>query len=569
MKNQKKNKGVVHSITAKIVLMVIGMVTLAMFGAILNSDVKVKRIIAKTNSDYVLSVAENGAGMLNSLVYAQRNVENYRINLSTIKMTGIDSSYAYLVDKDGTMLYHPTEDKIGKPVENKIIQGVIKEIKSGKVPENAATLYDFNGTKKFAAYALTDSKQVVVVSADYDEVIAPINAMLNKMYITAAFSVLFCAVIGYFVSSLICKPIKRLTSVIVKTANFDLRKDSESDKLCKLKDETGEMARQVRDMRTNLRDMLAKLTEVGSIFTTNMNDLKQATEVVDNMCTDNAAISEQLAAGAEETAATTININENVSSIEKSTSEVNNLAASAADVSNEIMGRAEALRTKTVEASEKTMNIYSSVKEKADQAIEGSKAVGKINELTSTIMQISSQTGLLALNASIEAARAGEAGRGFSVVATEIGNLADQTSNAIVDITNIVKEVNVAVGNMSECLEETTAFLENTVISEYKEFEQVSDQYHNDANIFKEEMTTVHNHMSDLANAIEVIVDGLSGITETMNQSSQGITGIAEKTSDMVNKTSGAQNIVTACFDCVDKLQSVIDRFQLEEKAEK
>ena len=87
-------------------------------------------------------------------------------------------------------------------------------------------------------------------------------------------------------------------------------------------------------------------------------------------------------------------------------------------------------------------------------------------------MDITGQTNLLALNASIEAARAGEAGKGFAVVATEIGSLADQTSQAIANISAIVKEVNEAVGNMSECLEETTEFLEKSVSADYKEFEQ-------------------------------------------------------------------------------------------------
>ena len=553
-----------HSISAKIVFMTIGVVTLAMVGAITNSDIRVKKIVTRTNSDYVFSVAENGAAMINSLVYAQRNLKNYQLTLSGVKMSGIESSYSYLVDKDGTMLYHPDESKVGLPVENSIIKDVVKQIQNGETPENDVTLYDYKGKKKFAAYALTQSSQIVVVSADYDEVVAPVNKMITQMYLVSVLCVVFCGFIGYFVSSLICKPIKRLTQIIIKTAHFDMRKDTGTEKLCKMKDETGEMARQIRDMRASLREMLEQLTNTGNVILNNINELKKATEVVDHMCTDNAAISEQLAAATQETTATTISINESVSSINAGTEEVNQLAASGADVSIEVMGRAEALRTKTEEASRRTMNMYSNVKEKADSAIEGSKAVGKINELTDTIMEISSQTGLLALNASIEAARAGEAGRGFSVVATEIGKLADQTSNAIVDISTIVKEVNVAVSNMAECLEDTTGFLENTVITDYKEFEQVSEQYHSDADIFKDQMTTVHDQMSELAKSIEMIVDGLSGITQTMNESSLGITDIAEKTSDMVDKTGGAQNIVAECYSCVEQLHEVINRFQLE-----
>ena len=78
------------------------------------------------------------------------------------------------------------------------------------------------------------------------------------------------------------------------------------------------------------------------------------------------------------------------------------MAEKGADVSNEVMDRAKNLCNKTVTASNRTMEMYTNVKEKSEKAIEGSKAVEKINELTNTIMEISSQTGLLALNASIE-----------------------------------------------------------------------------------------------------------------------------------------------------------------------
>ena len=114
------------------------------------------------------------------------------------------------------------------------------------------------------------------------------------------------------------------------------------------------------------------------------------------------------------------------------------------------MMRANDLRTKTVEASTKTMTMYNNVKTKAQEAIEGSKAVDKINELTGTIMEISSQTGLLALNASIEAARAGENGRGFAVVAGEVGKLSDFINDINKDINKLVGEIDTVVHKMNE-----------------------------------------------------------------------------------------------------------------------
>lgn len=553
----------IYSISFKLILLVVAVVLLAIFGAVSNTNAKVKKESAEINEEFMLSVAKACKAAINNMPEDRKNPEGYANLLKDIHMLGAESSYIYLVDTDGTMLYHPTAEKVGISVENEVVKGIVAELQKGTVPEDATTSYLFKGQVKFAATAITDDQKVVVVSADKDEVLEPVKKMKKGIYGVALSSLIVCIAVGYLVSFFLCKPIKSLTDIIIKTAHLDLTHDEQSAKLCRRKDETGEMARQVRDMRANLRDMMQKVTEVSNAITDNVTTLKGATEKVDSMCTDNAAISEELAAATEETAATTVTINESVSSIKDGTEEVNKLAVNGTEVSQEIMGRAQDLRNRTVEASEHTMEIYNSVKEKADRAIEDSRAVNKINELTNTIMQISSQTGLLALNASIEAARAGEAGRGFSVVATEIGSLADQTSNAIVDISAIVKEVNVAVANMSECLEETTGFLESTVLSEYKEFEKVSEQYQGDADIFQEQMKTVRDHMKELSESVEIILQGITGISDTMNESSLGVTDIAEKTSTMVEKTGDAQKIVTACYDCVEQLHEIVNCFKL------
>ena len=565
MEMEKKTKiPFIYSISFKMILLVIAVVLLAITGAITNTNAKMKKELSRNNENFMMSVAKAGKAAINNMPEVMKSADGYAALLKDACMIGMDTSYVYLVDEDGTMLYHPTAGKIGLPVENEVVKGVVAELQKGTVPEDTVTSYVFNGKVKFAATAITDNHQVVVVSVDKDEMIAPVKKMRTSIYMIALTSLIVCAIFGYIVSIFLSRPIKQLTGVIIKTAHLDFSHDENSAKLCRRKDETGEMARQVQGMRGSLRGMMTKVSEVSGAITDNVNTLKEATATVDSMCTDNAAISEELAAGTQETAATTVTISENVTSIKDGTEKVNVLAKDGADVSEEIKGRAQALRSKTVEASERTMEMYSNVKEKAEKAIQGSKAVDKINELTNTIMQISSRTGLLALNASIEAARAGEAGRGFSVVATEIGSLADQTSNAIVDISTIVKEVNVAVSNMAECLEETTGFLENTVLTEYKEFEQVSEQYQGDADVFEEQMNTVRDHMKELLESVEVIVQGLSGISDTMNESALGVTDIAEKTSDMVEKTGVAQKIVADCYSCVEELEKVVGQFILE-----
>lgn len=553
-----------HSISLKITLLAVAVVLLAIFGCFSNLGAKSRKVLEGVHEDYIMSLAETSAELLDAMGAEEVTAADYADALKGIRMEGIESSYTYLVASDGTMLYHPIADKIGQSVENSVVKGVVDELASGKVPADAVVKYDFNGSEKFAAYALTNQNQIVVVTADLTEINRPVEQMLSGAFMTSLSSLLFCAIIGFVMSRFICTPIKRLTVIINRTASLDFRHNDLNDKLCKRKDETGIMAREVRVMRRNLRSMMHDIDTASNHITENVDYLREITDTVDQMCSDNSATSQELAAGMEETAATTVTINENVGGMANGAENIRSLASAGAQTSVEIMDRAQSLRSKTVEASEKTLEMYNAVKVRADQAIEGSKAVEKINELTNTIMDISSQTGLLALNANIEAARAGEAGRGFAVVATEIGSLADQTSKAIADIKDIVKMVNEAVKNMSDCLEETTGFLENTVLSEYKEFEHVSEQYKEDADVFKYNMDEVKGGITQLSQAIESVAQALSGINETVGESSLGVTDIADKTSAMVEKTGATHEMVAQCHEYVENLKSIVAKFILE-----
>lgn len=559
---EKKNKvSFFHSISWKVTLLVIGVVLLSVVISLVTSSSEAKNVVGEVNENYILSMAETAAELVET---CETTGQDYATYLADIKMIGIDSSYAYLVSPDGIMLYHPTPEKIGVPVENEVISGVVAKLQAGQVPQDEVVLYEFKGVWKYAAYALTDAKEIVVVTADQAEITQPVNDMTAKMGMMAVVGLVICVIIGYIVSLFICKPLKQLMIIIRSTSEFDFRHNPLNDILCKRKDESGEVARMVRIMRRNLREMMQEINRSSDQITADVDKLQEVTITVNNMCTDNSATSQQLAAGMQETAATTVTVNENIGVIRTGAESISDMTEEGAKTSKEVMERAENLRDKTMTASAKTMDMYNNVKKKAESAIEGSKAVEQINELTGAIMEISSQTSLLALNASIEAARAGEAGKGFAVVATEIGSLADQTTKAISNISEIVKAVNEAVGNMADCLEETTSFLENTVVKDYKEFEQVSEQYQADADTFKTSMASVSTSMEELKNSIETIADAMEGINKTVSESALGVSEIAEKTSDMVATTETTYDQVTECHSCVQTLKKSVDRFILQ-----
>lgn len=490
--------------------------------------------------------------------------EEYAELLKNAKLTGVESSYAYLVDMNGTMLYHPTEEKVGQSVENEVVKGVVADIQAGKIPEDAVTVYDFKGVMKYASYAVLASKDILVISADEAEVLAAVTAVRKDSIVIAAVLIIFSIICGIVVSFILIAPLKKITFIIHATSQFNFKPNSVSTKLCKRKDEAGDMARAVHVMRKNLKRVVEDLESVGNGITDNVEQLEKSSNLVNEMCTDNSATTQQLSAGMEETAATTESIQGNISQMKTSADSIKQLSVQGESTSIQIKQRAETLKETTKTARKKATELYKNVQEKSEKAIDDSKAVSKINELTNAIMSISSQTRLLALNASIEAARAGEAGRGFAVVATEIGNLAGQTSQTVGDIDTIVKEVNKAVVNMTESLQQAMSFIQDTVAADYAKFSDVSIQYSEDAEVFRASMATVNQSITSLAGTINEITNAIEGIAATAGESASGVSEIAQKTADVVVKTGENYKLVNECNDYVVKLKESVALFILE-----
>ena len=487
--------------------------------------------------------------------------------LGSVNLSGVEGSYAYFVSKDGTMMWHPTTEKIGEPVENAAVKGLVEQLSSGKTPEEigqGSVIYEYKGAKKFAGYSFTAGGNMVIVTGDYDKIMKPVSDLTAKIIITMIIVIAIVVVFFYLIIKLLLKPLKDVGEIIDNTARFDFTHTKNGAMLRERKDEIGMMAKAVSQMRSNLRHIVGEISDTGSRITDNMETLKHTTDDVNTMCSDNSATTEELAASMQEASAVVDTINENIGDVQDEAGKIDGLATDGAQMSVDIQQKAKNLKDETAAAAKKTRDMYEQVRVQADEAIESSKVVNKINDLTNTIMEISSQTSLLALNASIEAARAGEAGKGFAVVASEIGNLANDTSDAVSNSNEIVGEVNGAVNQMAGCLEKTTSFLAENVLSDYEKFEDVSLQYQQDAGAFGESMETIKSGCDTLGNAINVIATSIGDITHTVGDSANGVSNIAEKTTGIVSGTTDVTERVSDTKSAVDTLDEIVKRFKME-----
>ena len=491
--------------------------------------------------------------------------EDFDSKLGTCQVADYESSYAYVVDASGTMEYHPTKDKVGNPVENEVVKGVVAGISSGTNKQSEFVSYKYKGAQKYAGYYVTpNDNHIVVVTADEKDVLAAVSSFIKLVVIISILVLLGCAVVCWFVGGAIIKPLEVLTVVVEKTADLNFESNPEAHSIMLRKDECGQIGRAIQKMRSSLRDVVTMIGDTSNKLNDNAVNLKDSSNQVNENSSDNSATAQQLAAGMQETSATTENITANIASMEASADDINKLALDGKDVSSEIMAKAEKFEKDVDKMRSDATTLSAEIKEKSVVALDKAKAVNKINDLAKAIMDIATQTSLLALNASIEAARAGESGRGFAVVAEEIGNLANQSQSTVNGITEIINEVHEAVGEISDCLTETQDFIDTKVSDDYNEFSNLAQMYNNDAHVFSVSMEDIHDAIDNLNSSIHDISEAVDGINTTISESAIGVTDIAEKTTDTVSLTSQTLELVEESVGFAGELSDIVARFKME-----
>ena len=474
------------------------------------------------------------------------------------------SGYAFLTDASAAIMYHKNADAGTKLSDldsslSKSADFIGDDGNQGKTMD-----YSYkNVNKKFAFYNL-DNGMKLVLTAPVSEIYAEAYGLAKLIIIAMIVAFVLSAVIGVIIGTGMTRPIRQLTAVIEQTAELDFRPTKEGGKLRKQKDEIGNMATKIHLMRKKLREMMGDLQQTQQVLEGNAEDLNHLMKQNSAYAEDNSAATQNLAAGMEETSAHAAHIVESVGIMRESSDNLQRLAEDGEKNSGQIQERAGEMERISTESRHKTDQMYAVMKQKTDAAVEQAKSVQKINALTDNIKQISSQTNLLALNANIEAARAGEAGRGFAVVASEIGDLATQTLDTVSTIDEIVGEVNSSVSNMTECLTTIMEFLEQTVLGDYEHFAQVGEQYHADADTFQQIMQQTKEAVDALEQHIGEISSTVSEINSMVEQSTDGISGIAEKSGSTQNLVTEGYDKLQECTQSVNVIRDFVAQFHLD-----
>lgn len=497
------------------------------------------------------------------LEYVSAVLQNYSIT---------ENSYVFMLNSDGAVSGHP-EDEI-------VLQQNWKKAGEGDA-QSAAAIAEMPETRRTVVQKMTSGEEGVLTGEDYVYAFSQVGDTGMSICIVSPFAEAYSIISSVIMIVLTAIMIALLIGVVIsilmaRSVASPMRWIAEQTRLLacgktqiieskmgyKNTKELSGLRDSVAFLANSLESMLSKLDRESSNMMEIVGNIAQNVARSNENAGETSATMEELAASMEEVSATTINISEAANETRNAIVEIASAADEGAAYAKECQSRATQSEAVAVQGKDTTNQMVDSIRSMLIESIENSKRANDIAALTDDILGIASQTNLLALNASIEAARAGAAGKGFAVVAEEIRQLAERSRDTANNIQHISGTVIGAVKRLSEDSENMLHFIDETVLEDYDKFAAVANDYQKDSTYLEEILAGFNAKAGALKENMEAMAGGIADISKAVEESTSGITMVADGSTQLVSNLASINDEVTDNKRISALLREEVDKFR-------
>ncbi|MGM0379685.1 MAG: methyl-accepting chemotaxis protein [Bacillota bacterium] len=529
-------------------------------------------LISKVTNSAVLMFAvpiERGDEVVGVLIARNRGDA---LNDITDKMGIGKEGYVYVVNQKGTIVSHPNRDYVMKQtniIEEAKTNDTFKEVgamlETTLVEKQGLGSYKFKGRNMYGGYAPINGTDWILINVALEEEFFAGLVNMQRILLFASIGfIIMGIIIAAALGKSIANPIEYLSQELIKISKYDLTKESskEGEKILKREDEIGKISKAIKQMRTNLKDLIHEITKDAENVAASSEELTATSEQVSIASDEVAETIQEIANGATDQAEETTEGAKDINVLGKLiTSEIE-----LVEILNESAKTVDELKEEGFvvlkDLEEKTIENNEAAKEVQEVIIKTNENADKIEKASDMIKNIAEQTNLLALNASIEAARAGEAGKGFAVVADEIRKLAEETNQFASEISDTITKLNemtqkgvVTMEKASKIVKKQMTSLDNT----HNKFEGISESIEDVDNVVDKLTDSTENMMSKKDQIINVI-ENLSAISEENAAGTQEASASVEEQTASMNQISEASEELAKL---AQDMQNSISKFKI------
>lgn len=463
-------------------------------------------------------------------------VNNNASKFSDVSSLGLSSAYIYFVDAQGTMLYHPEEAKVGKPVENAAVKGLVEKLKNGETPQPDCVQYLYKGAQKYAAYYIgQNNAYIAVLTADETDVMAEITSITWLCVALCVVCIIVFTAIAIIFARKVSKPLADVTKATVVLSTGDVTIDCDTNTGMK---ETYSVMNSFRTLKEALMSSMTNVKEAAQTLNSaiisvddktakNVESITQINDAINEVSTTSQVVAEH----AQQMSAKAIELGYDIETL---TSNVGTLYDSSQTIKSANNDAADCMRSVLGGANESVIAIN----DITDKINETNEAISAISSAILAIESIAAQTNLLSLNASIEAARAGESGKGFAVVADEIRTLADSSAGSAKEIKQIIENI---IALSQETVEISNRVAE-VVTKEQADIETTQDKF----NILSD---SVESSIHEIA-TIRQMTEKLEDIKVKISEATSELGAVSEELGASAEEVAvSCQTVTDACTD--------------------
>jgi len=351
------------------------------------------------------------------------------------------------------------------------------------------------------------------------------QAVITNLLILTFTTIIVSVLLSLYISRVISKPVVKLSASVEKIAEGDLTVD---DINISNKDEIGDLAKSFNKMLASLKTIAEKTMQSSYGVAASARELMAGSEAASSALEEIVASMQDVSMGIENQK---FNIDSISSAMDETSAEIEQIASNMQYVSNNAV-TLSSLSNKGYEALKDVINQMEKISTRSKDSVEAVRSLEAMSErveaVTNMITEISGQTNLLALNAAIEAARAGEQGRGFSVVAEEVRKLAEQSSSAASEISNIIRSMNDQIRSIVSIIEDEAS------------------EVHSGTKVVGQ----ANSSFEEISKGVDSIISQVQGVSAATQQITSGIEQVVAATGEILeaasNNSSNVQNVSIA-----------------------